>query len=200
MVSYPDAPFNVPDGTEVIVVPGLVSLSDAQIDALADYARKGGRLVVTGDSGRYDDWNAQRRVNPFLPRLKGLANVVVRPSADIIPKASLGWRNTVPPPADGGKALMDDLAKAGWRAPAELEGFPPHVFAEYRRMKDGALAMHLINYDPDHPIKNARIALPARSKASFEEPFGSDPSARAVPENGTLPTFSQYALVVVRQR
>ena len=107
----------VPKGTEVVVVPGLVALSSVQVEALAAYAKSGGRLVVTGDAGRYDGWIAQHRVNPLLPQLKGLANVVCRAEADVIPNAVMSWGYTVPPPADGGAALMEDLRKVGWRPP-----------------------------------------------------------------------------------
>ena len=198
LVSSPDDVFTVPQGTEVIVVPGLVSLSDEQIAALVGWAKEGGRLVVTGDAGRYDDWNAQRRVNTFLPQLEGLANVSVRAEADFIPGARLAWGYSVPPPADGGKALLDDLAKVGWKAPVRFKGLPPSVFAEYRKMPDGRLAVHLINYDSKHPVRNAHILLDGGASATFEEPFGEDPAPRGVPDGGALPAFTRYALVVVR--
>ncbi len=195
MVSYPDDPFTVPDGTDVIVVPGLASLSDAQIAALVGWAKKGGRLVVTGDSGRYDDWNAQRRVNGFIPQLVGLPNVSVRASSDIIPKASLGWSHSVPPPKDGGRALMADLAKVGWKPSVRFEGLPAHVFAEYRRTKGGGVAVHLVNYDPANPPKGARIVLPPGCRATVEEPLGKDPKARPLPSDGALPPFAEYLLI-----
>ncbi len=197
LVAYPNEPIAVPAGTDVIVVPGLVSLSDAQVEFLVGWAKKGGRLVVTGDAGRYDDWNAQRRVNGFLPRLEGLANVSVRKQADIL-NANLNWRYVVPPPKDGGKALMADLAKVGWKAPAAFAGLPPHVFAEYRQMPSGALAIHLINYDPAHKIEGARIVLPSGKSATAEEPFGADPASHALAADGALPPFAEYLLVVVK--
>ena len=196
LVAYPDEPIAVPAGTDVIVVPGLVSLSDAQVEFLVGWAKKGGKLVVTGDAGRYDDWNAQRRVNGFLPRLEGLANVSVRKQADLV-NANLNWRYVVPPPKDGGKALMADLAKVGWKAPAAFAGLPPHVFAEYRRMPSGALAIHLVNYDPAHKVAGARIVLPSGKSATAEEPFGADSASHALSADGTLPPFAEYLLVVV---
>ena len=200
LVSSPDDVFTVPQGTEVIVVPGLVSLSDAQIAALVGWAKKGGRLVVTGDAGRYDDWNAQRRENIFLPQLAGLPNVTMRAEADLIPGARLAWGYSVPPPADGGKSLLDDLAKVGWKAPVRFEGLPPCVFAEYRQMSDGRLAVHLVNYDSKHPVRNAQILLDVGATATFEEPFGDNDALRNVPKDGALPAFTRYALVVVDQR
>ena len=177
------------------MAPGLVSLSDAQVEALVTWAKKGGHLVVTGEAGRYDDWNAQRFENTFLPQLKGLPNVVVRACADSINGADLNWRYTVPPPKDGGRALMADLAKVGWRAPVRFEGLPPHIFAEYRRMANGSLAVHLVNYDPDHPATNARVVQ--GGKVTFEEPFGADASVRTLAEGATIPPFKFYALLTV---
>ena len=196
LVSWPDRPFKVPSGTEVIVVPGLASLSDAQVDAIAGWARGGGRLVVTGDSGRYDDWNAHRRENALLPKLAGLPNVSVRPEADFV-AAKIEWRTMVPPPKDGGKALMDDLARVGWKPPVEFSGLPPHVFAEYRSLASGGIAVHLVNYDPDHPVAGAKVALPGGRRATFEEPFGEDDSVREIEPDGRIPEFKFYAVVIL---
>ena len=197
LISTPDDVMTVPEGTDVIVVPGLTSLTDAQISALVAYARKGGKLVVTGDAGRYDGWNAQRRKNPFLPQLDGLPNVAVREKADLV-KAVLGWRYTIDAPADGGKALMADLAKTGWKPPVEFTGLPPYVFAEYKRLSDGSLAVHLVNMMPEEPISHAKIILPAGMKAAAEVPFGGDASVRDVAAEGSLPQFVEYLLITVK--
>ena len=197
IVSSPDDVMTVPPDTETVVVPGLVSLSEAQVSALVAYAKKGGKLVVTGDAGRCDGWNAQYRRNPFLPQIAGLPNVSVREKADSV-KSNLGWRYTVDAPADGGKALLSDLAKVGWKAPVEFDGLPPHVFAEYRRLQDGSLAVHLVNYMPEKPVTGAKIAIPGGSRATVETPFGADPSSKLVPTDGSLPEFVEYALLTVK--
>ena len=197
LVSSPEDVMTVPAGTEVVLVPGLAALTEAQVDALVAYAQKGGKLVVTGDSGRYDGWIAQRRVNPLLPRLAGMPNVVCRASSDVIPGANLAWGYTIPPPKDGGRALMADLAKVGWRAPLTFTGLPPHVFAEYRRLPSGALAVHLVNYRPEQPIAGAKVSLPAGAKATFVEPFGADAAKKALSGEAVLPSFTMYALVTL---
>ena len=197
LVSTPERPLAVPDGTEVVVVAGQCTLSDAQVAALADYARRGGRLVVTGDSGRYDDWNAQRRVNPLLPQLEGLPNVACRAEADIIPKATLAWSLSVEPPTDGGRALMADLGRVGWQAPVVFENLPPWAFAEYRRLADGTLAVHLVNYKPEEPIRGARVRVAGGAQVRVETPFEDNPAVRSVAASGELPAFAEYALVTV---
>ena len=197
LVSYPGEPVSAPEGTEVIVVPGLVSLSGAQMDFLVDWAKNGGRLVVTGDSGRYDDWNAQRRENPLLSRLKGFPNVMLRDSSDLIEGADLDWCYSVNPPKDGGCALVADLEKSGWRPPVRFEGLPPHVFAEYRRLGDGRVAVHLLNYAPERPVDGVRLALGIGEEAEFEEPFGERPAKAKVGPDGALPKFGMYAVVTI---
>lgn len=197
LISTPTEPLSVPEELEVLIVPGLVTLSDAQIEALVSYAQKGGRIVVTGDAGRYDSWNAQRRANALLPRLKGLANVVVRASPDMIEGADLNWRYTVNPPKDGGAALMADLVKVGWRPPVQFEGLPPHTFVEYRRLVSGACVAHLVNYRPEEPVRGARLLLRDGVSAFFEEPFAVKPVAMRLGENGSLPPFGMYAVVTL---
>lgn len=197
LVSTPADPLTVPAGLEVLVVPGLTALSDAQVEALVAYAQKGGRLVVTGDAGRYDDWNAQRRENPLLPRLRELSNVVIRPVADLIAGADLNWKYTVDPPKDGGAALMADLTAAGWSAPVGFDNLPSHVFVEYRRLSSGALAIHLVNYSPETPARGARLRLTLGQTATVETPFEDHSEAKALGVGGELPDFSLYAQVTI---
>ena len=170
------------------------------MDFLVGWAKKGGKLVVTGDSGRYDEWNAQRRENPLLPQLKGFSNVVLRDSSDLIAGADLDWRYSVDPPKDGGRALVADLEKSGWRPTVRFEGLPPHVFTEYRRLPSGGIAVHLLNYDPVRRVEGAKIFLPAGRTATVEEPFGEKAAKVAVGPDGALPPFGMYAVVTVMPR
>ena len=201
LFSTPADPLSVPAGTEVVVVPGVTMLSDAQVDALVAYAQKGGKLVVTGDAGRCDEWNAQRRANPLVERVRGLSNVVCRKAADRLPQAVLAWSKKVDAPVDGGRALMADLARVGWRAPVAFEGLPPWVFAEYRRLATGALAVHLVNYRPEEPVRGARVVAgtggPSNGSVTVETPFGADAAAKPLPATGELPAFVEYALVTI---
>jgi hypothetical protein len=45
---------------DVLVVPNVGALSDAQSSALRAFVNAGGNLVVTGESGRYDEWGDPR--------------------------------------------------------------------------------------------------------------------------------------------
>ena len=167
VISTEERPLDVPPDCEVVVVPDQVCLSDAQVAAIVAYVKRGGKLVVTGDSGRYDDWNAQRLENPLLAQTSGLPNVVFRRDADRLPFASLGWLYRVSAPADGGAALMSDIEKAGYSHVFRLLGAPPHVFAELKRT-DGGFALFMLNYKPDVPVKEAVLKVPGAGELRFE--------------------------------
>ena len=189
-----DAP-EIGCGCEVLVVANHEWLSDAQVAAIADWARKGGRLIVTGESGLWNEFGAQRFTNPLAEAVKGLANVSWRVNPDTA-GGQLGWKYRVTPPKDGGKAMMKDLASIGFDPSLRFEELPEHVFVEIKETPKG-FAAHLVNYDPSKTVTGAKVLVPSSAKATFEEPFGSDPSAKALGENGELPPFVQYALVEV---
>lgn len=197
LVSTPEDVMTLPEGLEVLVIPGLVTLSDAQIKAIVTYARNGGRLIVTGDSGRYDEWNAQRRNNPLLPMLRGSTNVVIRADADLIPDADLDWSYAIDPPKDGGRALMADLAKVGWRSPIRFSGLPDHVLVEYRRLASGGIVAHLVNYIPETPICSLQLSLQDGERAMFEEPFAENSNAVNIGADGKVPSFGMYAIITI---
>lgn len=200
VASTEDRPLEMPAGCEVLVVANQTCLSDSQIAAIVAYAKRGGRLVVTGDSGRCDEWNAQRLENPLKLQLAGLPNVVLRDEADMLPSARLGWSYRISAPKDGGKALMADLKSVGYRAPLEFKNLPPHVFAEYRTLKDGRLAVHLLNYAPDRKVEEISVDLHGMT-AEFSEPFGDGDSSKPVTigKDGVLPSFGMYATLVLKR-
>ena len=149
--------FTIPSDCEVLILPGTLNLAEPEIAAVLDYAKKGGRLVVTGEAGRFDEIYAERFTSPLMDALKALKlpNVVMRDEVDMLPYATLGWTYCIAPPKDGGKALLADIAATGWKAPVTFSGLAPHVFAEYK--KDGSkLYVHLLNFNPETPVKGAR--------------------------------------------
>lgn len=159
-ISDPEKPFEAPAGTEALVVPNCTCLSQSQVDGLVAWAERGGKLVVTGDSGRYDEWNAQRLENPLLKRLRALgkASTVVREKPDLLPHAKMGWAYDIAAPEDGGKALVAALGETGWKAPFAFADLPQTVFCEVKR-GDGKWRFHFVNYDPAHPVKDVSVTL-----------------------------------------
>ena len=149
-----DAP-TVPGDCEVLIVANQEWLSDAQIAAIADYARRGGCVVVTGESGLWDERGAQRFENPLRTALAGVPTVAWRGEPDAV-GGELGWSYRVEPPKDGGKALMADFAKIGWKPKVRVEGVPPHVFVEVKKMPKG-YAVLFMNYNPSDEIVGAKV-------------------------------------------
>ena len=184
----------IPVGTDILLMPGLVALSDEQVAAVVAYAKAGGRLIVTGEAGRYDGANAERFVDPLV-MLKDLPNVIWRETVDFSGTASYNWTSEIPVPKDGGRALMADLQRAGYRELVVFEGLPPCVAAEYRRLPDGRMAVHLINFDVNHPIEGALVKSPSGMRITIETPF--ETVVRAPASDGAFLSFGLYALLTV---
>jgi hypothetical protein len=68
----------------------------------------------------------------------------------------LGWSYRVEPPKDGGKALMADLAKVGWKPKVRVDGVPPYVFVEIKKTPNGYAALFM-NYNPSEQVVGAKV-------------------------------------------
>ena len=145
----------IPEDCEVLIVASQEWLSDAQIAAIAGYSRRGGRVVVTGESGLWDERGSQRFENPLRAVLAGVSTAVWRDTSDVV-GGELGWSYRVEPPKDGGKALMADIAKTGWQPKVRIEGLPPHVFAEVKKMPAGYSVLFM-NYNPSERVVCAKV-------------------------------------------
>lgn len=191
-----------PDDCEVLLVNDQRCLSDGQVDALLRFAKAGGRLIVTGESGLYDEHYAQRKTWPF-DQLRESKGVVCRREVDPLPSIEGGWTIKVGAPRDGGRRLLGDLASV-W-TPAIRVTAPPVVFAEVKRSPTGA-TVHLINYASEPVAEGVRLELgeawPAIGSCTFAAPMeGREPAAMPIstPVSGrrsiTLPAFVDYAAI-----
>lgn len=64
-----------------VILAGQECLSMAHIEMLLDYVRKGGSLIITGNTGDYNEWREKRRTNPLLPpRSEGKGHIVHIPA------------------------------------------------------------------------------------------------------------------------
>ncbi len=183
----------IPGDCEVVVLPDSKWISDAQVASLRDFAKGGGKLVVTGASALWDERGCQRFENP-LESLIGLPNVSWRTKADKPLTNVVSWTTRILPPTDRGAALLADLKKVGYAPPVAFVNLPETVFVEVKRIA-GGYAVHLVNYDPKVPVTGAKLVF--SGKATFREPFGADPSERSIRSDGALPVFSQYATITV---
>lgn len=169
----------IPSDCEVVVVPNQTCLSEKQVAALVAWAREGGKLVVTGDSGACDELNRQYFENPLRAQLPKTANVVWRERVDeLVAPAKLAWVYSVPAPKDNGDAMVGDLAKVGWKAPYELQNVPEWVFAETKRTSSG-YALHLVNYNPSRQMVSVSVVAPGY-RVTREAPFDDSAVAPAL--------------------
>lgn len=203
LLTAADVPLVIPDDCEVLLVPDVRCLADAQIDALVSFARKGGRMIASGQSGRYNADYRQRPDNPLAKTVAGLDNVVRRDGIDTAPVKSSWWRMQVGAPVDGGKRLLADLGKL-WSPPVRIKA-PESVFVEVTRDQN-ALYIHLLNYNLKVPASNVRVEF-ATDKVTLGEctvavPMekrSAAPVLTSVSEPGwrviQVPTFAEYAVV-----
>lgn len=197
-------PLKVPADCEVILVCDQKCLSDAELAVLSRFADGRGRLVVTGQSGEYDERYHQRRANP-LAALDGRRNVVRRTEADNVPIRGSGWTIKVAAPKDAGRRLMADLASV-WTSAIRIKA-PATVFAEVKR-SDKTLSVHLLNYAPEPVPAGSRIDLRAAATGAVQCKFAAPMEGRgaapiAVASDGqgrsvvNVPEFTDYAVVEI---
>jgi hypothetical protein len=193
---------DVPGHCETILVCQQTCLSDGDLAALTRFAGNGGRLVITGNSGEYDQRYRQRRANP-LAALDGHTRVVRRAEADVAPIRGAGWTIRVAAPKDDGRRLMADLATVG--SPAIRIQAPPTVFAEIKRNRK-VLTVHLLNYASEPVPAGSRVELRTDAlgavRCVFAAPMegrGPSPVAAQSDTKGTtvihLPAFSDYGVL-----
>lgn len=202
------APPAVPADCEVLLVCDQRCLSDAEVDALLRFAERGGRLIVTGDSGSHDSQYRQRRDNPLFKNLAGRRNVVLRTETAMAPIKSAGWTIKVASPGEAGRRMMADLTRL-WSPKLRIHA-PATVFAEVKRT-DKAIYVHLVNYAREPVGQGVRIELGglglAPTQCTFAAPMENRPAApiavtaadlhRHVIE---LPAFGEYAVVTIVTR
>ena len=104
------------DRYQSVILAGQECVSDAQVKMLLDYVRRGGTLVVTDNTGEYNDWREKRHKNPFLlvapkpaadegwtARTEGKGRIVYVPKiepADAKAEKASGGINNAEPGAD----------------------------------------------------------------------------------------------------
>ena len=205
-VSTDETPLPHADDASVIVVANQTCLSVRQVSALSAYAKKGGLLVCTGESGRYDEWNRQRFSNPLKDAVAGLPNVVWRESPDVAKaKRMTHIQYALYPPKKGVGPLLGDLAKTGFRPQVEVLSAPETVFAQFKQDETGNVnSLHLVNYVFLKPVTGVRIRLPAGKSPTFAAPFDGASAAgdprEVEPGVWELPPFVRYAKIEIGSR
>jgi hypothetical protein len=67
-----------------VILAAQECLPMAQVELLLDWVRKGGNLIITGNTGKYNEWRELRHANPLLPpRAEGRGRIIHVP--EVIP-------------------------------------------------------------------------------------------------------------------
>jgi len=197
-------PLEVPSGCEVMLVPDQRCLSDPQLGALVGFVERRGRLVVTGQSGEYDERYRERIANP-LKILDDRPEVIRREEVDSVRILGSGWTIKVAPPEDGGRRLMADIHSL-WQPVIRIEALT-NVLTEIKRGEDG-FSVHFLNYASGHVPKGVRIAFDGDVVGAVQCTFAAPMEGRemtAIPvapdvqgRHVSLPQFADYAVVDLR--
>lgn len=197
-----------------LVLADLELISDDLLNAVRDYAQNGGGLVVTGQTGGFDEQN-HRRKDSWLQDLfqtpvsdkvlranPGQGRAIYIPQVDIPEKFQVGM---LP------ENCAEILEAIRWAAnnPLQVEVKAPEtVTMSLQEQPSGRRLLHLVNYDEGHPVSNIDVNLqlsPARHDISSIRLLTPDSdgvqtlSARLAggTVNFTVPRLEVYALLVV---
>ena len=145
------------DGLDLLILPHVLPLSDAQIEQLRTYVGSGGKLLATGRTSLYDARMRQRRDYAlaaefgvsFNAKIDGATDVLLLNPANGCIFLPGDW--ALPAPGVTNEALIspDRLARAIRNAlPAmpEVLSPVPQVGVTWRQLPDGRHLLGLLNY------------------------------------------------------
>jgi Beta-galactosidase len=215
------------DRYQAIILAGQECVSDAQVKQLLDYVRRGGTLVITGNTGQYNDWREQRHKNPFLPaRNEGLGRIVyipqIKPSEVSLPKIV----DTEDAEPGAGSEHTPRLSPAQWVLPVNHReiyntivtnlsdglsldsGAPLTTVAEmYTRPETHETIVHFVNFDRKHPLARFSVTVkkqfagPVKTVHVFS-PDTDEPVSLPFQDTGgkitfTVPSMRIYSMIVI---
>jgi hypothetical protein len=185
---------------EVLIAPGVTSLSARSLALLLQRIERGARLVISGPFGTYDE-HFQPRERSYLSECFGLADEPPPAAGANLPRGNgfltyrgdtMDWERLIP--------LL-----ARWEPPlVELDGSPHIRWNLHAQAGNPRWLLHLLNYAPD-PAKNIRVRLaaPAAKVALFSPdhvPAGNLKVTRLEKRTEfTVPVLDIYSLLVIQQ-
>jgi hypothetical protein len=215
------------DRYHAVILAGQECVSDAQVNLLLDYVRKGGTLVITGNTGEYNGWREKRHQNPFLPaRAVGSGRILYIPE---IKRAD---------PAEKGPALAENaepgatsqrnpqMTPPQWLLPKNHQEIyetiaaclpaglsltcdaPLTTVAELlTRPESHETIVHFVNFDRKHPLEpfkaTVRKQFPGKvTSVTCFSPDMNDPLPLQFEEIGdvvnfTVPAMRVYSMIVI---
>ena len=163
-----------------VILAGQECVSDAQAKKLLDYVRGGGTLVVTDNTGEYNEWREKRHKNPFLPaRTEGKGRIVYIPEiqrADVKAEKTSGGNDNPEPGANSQQTPR--MSPTQWVLPknhqeiydAIVNGMPKGLsltsdaplttVAELlTRPETRETLVHFVNFDRQHPTLPFKVTV-----------------------------------------
>ena len=163
-----------------VILAGQECVSDAQVKQLLDYVRRGGTLVITDNTGEYNDWREKRHQNPFLPaRAEGKGRIVYIPQiqrADLKAGMTTGGNDNPEPGAasqptpkmspaqwvlpKNHQAIYDAITGALPRGLSLTSEAPLTTVAELlTRAETHETLVHFVNFDRQHPLAPFKVTV-----------------------------------------
>lgn len=210
-----------------VILAGQECVSDAQAALLLQYVRKGGTLIVAGNTGQFNEWRELRHKNPLLPaRQEGKGRIIYIP--EIIradpPGASAGDYQDPEPGATSRKGTQ--MTPSQWVLPKNhedickkiVDGLPDGlsiisdaplttVMELLNRAETKETIVHFVNFDRKNPITPFAVTLRKQFPGAIKfvsclSPETDQPAALHFEEFGnsvrfTVPTAKMYAMLVV---
>jgi hypothetical protein len=163
-----------------VILAGQECVSDAQVKMLLDYVRRGGTLLITDNTGEYNDWREERHKNPFLPaRTEGKGRIVYIPQiqrADLKTGTTAGGNDNPEPGAvseqtpkmsppqwvlpKNHQEIYDAIAGTLPRGLSLTSEAPLTTVAELlTRAETHETLVHFVNFDRQHPLSPFKVTV-----------------------------------------
>lgn len=222
-----DEEFTNLDRYKEVILAGQECVSDAQVKQLLDYVRRGGTLVITDNTGQFNDWREERHKNPFLPaRNEGRGRIVYIPQikpADVSLAKTADTQDAEPGAVT---AHTPRLSPAQWVLPKNHEeiydaivtnmtdglslvsGAPLTTVSELCvRPETQETIVHFVNFDRKHSLSpfavtvKKQLAGPVKGVQVFS-PDADEPVSLPFQDTDgkitfTVPSMRIYSMIVI---
>ncbi len=210
----------------VVVLADQESLSDETVAALKDFAEKGGGLVLTGNTGKYDKWRRLRKISFTDELLRGsdspdkagatlrhfpfsfnygkgrvfCISALIRPNQEV----KLGMESVWMMPENS----TELVSAVKWAAPEKLPlqiSAPAWIGVSHDHRKDCEI-IHLFSYKAGTPAGGITVAFSGNVKGAWMvSPDEKQKINLTVSQEGgqsilRLPVFDVYAVVVLETK
>ena len=212
-----------------VILAGQECVSGAQVKLLLDYVRHGGTLVITGNTGEFNEWREKRHKNPFLPaRTEGNGRIIYIPEiqrGDLKSQKGAALTEDAEPGATGQHTPR--MSPLQWVLPKNHEDIYETIVNGLARglslKTDGPLTttaelltrpeshetiVHCVNFDREHPVSpfhaSVRKQFGGVKSVTLFSPDADDPMPLKFETSGdlinfTVPAMRLYSMIVITE-